>query len=74
MGSKDEDVVQHLEKKLCLPLPNLIEIYVVSYCSKLVVKVDFSSGGFQKLPNWVKITDQNADLLQLVRRIFYSKS
>ncbi len=38
------------------------------------MKVDFSSGGCQKLPNWVKITHQNADLLQFVRKIFYSKS
>ncbi len=36
--------------------------------------VDFSSGGCQKLPNWVKIIDPNADVLQLVRKIFYSKS
>ncbi len=39
-----------------------------------MVKVDFSSGGCQKLPNWVKITDQNADMIQLVRKIFYRKS
>ncbi len=38
------------------------------------MKVDFSSGGCQKLPNWVKVTDQYADLLQFVRKIFYSKS
>ncbi len=38
------------------------------------MKVDFSSGGCQKLPKWVRITDQNADLLQLVRKIFCSKS
>ncbi len=37
------------------------------------MKVNFSSGGCQKLPNWVKITDQNADLLQFVRKILYSK-
>ena len=24
MGSKDEDVVKYFEKKLCLPMPNLI--------------------------------------------------
>ncbi len=35
------------------------------------MKVDFSSSGCQKLPNWEKITHQNADLLQLVRKIFY---
>ncbi len=39
-----------------------------------MVKIDFSSGGCHKLPNWVKITDQNSDLLQFVRIIFYSKS
>ncbi len=38
------------------------------------MKVDFSSGGCQKLPKWVKITHQNADLLQFVRKIFCSKS
>ncbi len=38
------------------------------------MKVNFSSGGCQKQPNWVKITDQNADMLQFVRKIFYSKS
>ncbi len=51
-------------------MPNLIW----NLSSKFAVKVDFSSGGCQKLPNWVKITDQNADLLQLVRKIFYSQS
>ncbi len=25
-------------------------------------------------PNWVKITDQNADLLQFVTKIYYSQS
>ncbi len=38
------------------------------------MKVDFSSGGCQKLPKWVRITHQNADLLQFVSKIFYSKS
>ncbi len=33
------------------------------------MKVNFSSGGCQKLPNWGKITHQNADLLQFVRKI-----
>ncbi len=66
---------QILWKKNCVYLcPTWFGIYVVSYCSKFVVKVDSSSGGCQKLPKWVKITDQNADLLQLVRKIFYSKS
>ncbi len=75
MGSKDEDVVKYFWKKYSFYLcPTGFESYVVSYCSKFAVKVDFSSGGCQKLPNWVKVTDQNADLLQLVRKIFYSKS
>ncbi len=66
---------QILWKKHCVHLcPTWFEIYVVSYCSKFVVKVDFSCGGCQKLPNWVKITHQNADMIQLVRKIFYSKS
>ena len=39
-------------------------MHVPSYCSKFAVKVDISPGGCQKLPNWVKITDQNADMLQ----------
>ncbi len=38
------------------------------------MKVDFRSGGCHRLPNRVKVTHQNADKLQLVRKIFYSKS
>ncbi len=33
------------------------------------MKVDFSSGGCEELPNWMKITDQNADVLQLVSKM-----
>ncbi len=45
-------------------------MYVLSLCSKFTVKVNFSSGGYQKLPNWVKVTDQNADMIQLVGKYF----
>ncbi len=34
------------------------------------MKIDFSSGDCKKLPNWVKITHQNADMLQFDRKIF----
>ncbi len=66
VSSKDEDVVKYFGKKIVFPYAQLD--------LKFAVKVDFSCGGCQKLPNRVKITDQNADLLQLVRQIFYSKS
>ncbi len=32
------------------------------------MKVDLSSGDCLKLPNWVKITHQNADLLQVFKK------
>ncbi len=74
-GVKRWSCSQILWKKNCVYLrPIWFEIYVVSTWSKFAVKVDFSSGGCQKLPSWVKITDQNVDMLQLVRKIFYSKS
>ena len=73
--AQDEDVDKYFGKKHCVDLwPTWFEIHVVSYCSKFAVKVDLSSGGCQKLPNWVKIIHLNADLLQLVRKIFCSKS
>ncbi len=62
------------EKKRVHLCPTGFEIYVVSYCSKFAVTVDFSSGGCQKLLNWMKITHQNADMLQLVTKILYSQS
>ncbi len=74
MGSKDEDVVKYFGKKSVFLCQTRFEIYGVSYCSKFTVKVNFSSGGCQKLPKGVKITHQNADMLQFVRKIFYSKS
>ncbi len=40
MGSKDEDVV--FEKNCVYPCPTWFEIYVVSYCCKFPLKVDFS--------------------------------
>ena len=49
-------------------MPNFI--YVLSYCAKFAVKVDFSSGSWKELPNWVKITHPSAHLLQFVRKIF----
>ncbi len=46
MGSKDEDVVKYFGKKNCVYLcPTGFEIYVISYCSKFAVNVDFSSDG-----------------------------
>ena len=54
------------EKNCVYLCPTWFEIYVVSHCSKFTVKVNFSSGGCQKLPNWVKITHQNADMPQFV--------
>ncbi len=70
MRSKDEDVIKYFWKIIVYLCPTWFEMFVVSHCSKFAMKVDFSSGGCQKLPNWVKITHQNADLLQFVRKIF----
>ncbi len=47
---------------------------VCSMASKDEDVVKYLAGGCQKLPSWVKITDQNADMIQLVRKIFYSQS
>ncbi len=66
---------QILWKKNCVyPCPTWFKIYVLRFCCKFAANIDFSSGGCQKLPNWVKITHQNAELLQLVRKIFCRKS
>ncbi len=47
-------------KRLSLPMP----ILIWNLSRKFAVKVDFSSGGCQKLPNWVKITDQKNEKIK----------
>ncbi len=52
-----------LWKTHCLDLcPTWLEIYVLSYCSQFAVKVDFSSGGCQKVPNWTACTTSSGVL------------
>ncbi len=53
----DKDIVQNFSK-------------TVVFTCKFAVKLDFSSGDCKKLSNWVKITHQNADMLQSARKIF----